>query len=104
MRYFLSILFLVGCSGVQSVREPFVTIDENNDPHVYHTIESPTQVETPELLGVDTSYQIEEEAASVKTNMSKQVVRVWDDWFVTIFFGVGVVGLLIYSEFFYKPR
>ena len=51
MRYLLSILFLVGCSGVQSVREPFVTIDENGDPYVYHTIDSATQVETPELLG-----------------------------------------------------
>ena len=66
MKYLLSILFLVGCSGVQSVREPFVTIDENGDPYVYHTIDSATQVETPELLGagdalgVDTFYEMEE--------------------------------------------
>ena len=51
------------------MREPFVTIDENGDPYVYHTIDSATQVETPELLGagdalgVDTYYQMEEEAS-----------------------------------------
>jgi len=76
MRYLLSILFLVGCSGVQSVREPFVTIDENGDPYVYHTIDSATQVETPELLGagdalgVDTFYEMEEQD-------SKKVLDPW---------------------------
>jgi len=65
----LSILFLIGCSSVQSVKDPFVTIDENGKPYTYHTIDSATQTETVGLLGagdalgVDTFYQMEEEAS-----------------------------------------
>ena len=72
----LSILFLIGCSSVQSVKEPFVTIDENGEPYMYHTIDSATQVETPKLLGagdalgVDTFYQMENES-------SKKVLDPW---------------------------
>jgi len=68
MKY-LSILFLIGCSSVQSVKDPFVTIDENGKPYTYHTIDSATQTETVGLLGagdalgVDTFYQMEEEAS-----------------------------------------
>ena len=59
---------LLGCASVQSVKEPFVSIDENGDPYMYHTIDSATQVETPDLigagdtLGVDTMYRMEDEA------------------------------------------
>jgi len=72
----LSILFLIGCSSVQSVKEPFVTIDEKGEPYMYHTIDSATQVETPKLLGagdalgVDTFYQMENES-------SKKVLDPW---------------------------
>jgi len=68
MKY-LSILFLIGCSSVQSVKDPFVSIDENGKPYTYHTIDSATQTETVGLLGagdalgVDTFYQMEEEAS-----------------------------------------
>jgi len=67
MRYLL-IMMLLGCASVQSVKEPFVSIDENGDPYMYHTIDSATQVETPDLigagdtLGVDTMYRMEDEA------------------------------------------
>ena len=68
MRYLL-IMLLAGCASVQSVKEPFVTIDENGKPYTYHTIDSATQTETVGLLGagdalgVDTFYQMEEEAS-----------------------------------------
>lgn len=75
MRY-LAILFLIGCSSVQSVKEPFVTIDENGDPYTYHTLDSATQIETVGLLGagdalgVDTYQRMEE-------NASKKVLDPW---------------------------
>ena len=68
MRYLL-IMLLAGCASVQSVKEPFVTVDENGKPYTYHTIDSATQTETVGLLGagdalgVDTFYQMEEEAS-----------------------------------------
>ena len=68
MRYLL-IMLLAGCASVQSVKEPFVTVDENGKPYTYHTLDSATQIETVGLLGagdalgVDTFYQMEEEAS-----------------------------------------
>tara|TARA_R100001463_G_scaffold132256_1_gene192790 strand:- start:1563 stop:1817 length:255 start_codon:yes stop_codon:yes gene_type:complete len=75
MRY-LTILFLIGCSSVQSVKEPFVTVDENGEPYTYHTIDSATQTETigvlgaGDALGVDTYQRMEE-------NASKKVSDPW---------------------------
>jgi|TARA_S200002703_G_C3624912_1_gene191892 hypothetical protein len=75
MRYLL-IMLLAGCASVQSVKEPFVTIDENGDPYTYHTLDSATQIETVDLLGagdalgVDTYQRMEE-------NASKKVLDPW---------------------------
>jgi len=49
-------MLLAGCASVQSVKEPFVTIDENGDPYTYHTLDSATQIETVGLLGAGGSW------------------------------------------------
>jgi len=68
MRY-LFVMLLVGCASVKSVRdEPFIDIDIDGQPRIVHTLESASQVETPDLigagdtLGVDTMYRMEDEA------------------------------------------
>ena len=68
MRY-LFVMLLVGCASVKSVRdEPFIDIDIDGQPQIVHTLESASQIETPDLigagdaLGVDTMYRMEEDA------------------------------------------
>ena len=68
MRYLL-VMLLMGCASVKSVRdEPFIDIDIDGQPRIVHTLESASQVETPDLigagdaLGVDTTYHMENEA------------------------------------------
>ena len=68
MRYFF-VMLLVGCASVKSVRdEPFIDIDIDGQPQIVHTLESASQIETPDLigagdaLGVDTMYRMEEDA------------------------------------------
>ena len=68
MRY-LFVMLLVGCASVKSVRdEPFIDIDIDGQPRIVHTLESASQIETPDLigagdaLGVDTMYRMEEDA------------------------------------------
>ena len=68
MRY-LFVMLLVGCAGVKSVRdEPFIDIDIDGQPRIVHTLESASQIETPDLigagdaLGVDTMYRMEDDA------------------------------------------
>ena len=67
MRY-LFVMLLVGCASVKSVRdEPFIDIDIDGQPQIVHTLESASQIETPDLigagdaLGVDTFYEMEEQ-------------------------------------------
>lgn len=62
-------MLLVGCASVKSVRdEPFIDIDIDGQPQIVHTLESASQIETPDLigagdaLGVDTMYRMEEDA------------------------------------------
>ena len=68
MRYLL-VLLLAGCASVKSVKEPFVDIGIDGQPQIIHTLESASQVETPELigagdaLGIDTFYRMEDEAS-----------------------------------------
>ena len=68
MRY-LFVMLLVGCASVKSVRdEPFIDIDIDGQPQIVHTLESASQIETPDLigagdaLGVDTMYRMEDDA------------------------------------------
>ena len=68
MRY-LFVMLLVSCASVKSVRdEPFIDIDIDGQPQIVHTLESASQIETPDLigagdaLGVDTMYRMEEDA------------------------------------------
>ena len=68
MRY-LFVMLLMGCASVKSVRdEPFIDIDIDGQPQIVHTLESASQIETPDLigagdaLGVDTMYRMEEDA------------------------------------------
>ena len=68
MRY-LFVMLLVGCASVKSMRdEPFIDIDIDGQPQIVHTLESASQIETPDLigagdaLGVDTMYRMEEDA------------------------------------------
>ena len=45
-------MLLVGCAGVKSVRdEPFIDIDIDGQPRIVHTLESASQIETPDLIG-----------------------------------------------------
>ena len=62
-------MLLMGCASVKSVRdEPFIDIDIDGQPQIVHTLESASQVETPDLigagdaLGVDTMYRMEDDA------------------------------------------
>ena len=68
MKYLL-VMLLMGCASVKSVRdEPFIDIDIDGQPRIVHTLESASQVETPDLigagdaLGVDTMYRMEDDA------------------------------------------
>ena len=68
MKYLL-VMLLMGCARVKSVRdEPFIDIDIDGQPRIVHTLESASQVETPDLigagdaLGVDTMYRMEDDA------------------------------------------
>ena len=62
-------MLLMGCASVKSVRdEPFIDIDIDGQPRIVHTLESASQVKTPDLigagdaLGVDTMYRMEDDA------------------------------------------
>ena len=68
MKYLL-VMLLMGCASGKSVRaEPFIDIDIDGQPRIVHTLESASQVETPDLigagdaLGVDTMYRMEDDA------------------------------------------
>ena len=51
MKYLL-VMLLMGCASVKSVRdEPFIDIDIDGQPRIVHTLESASQVETPDLIG-----------------------------------------------------
>ena len=65
----LFVMLLVGCASVKSVRdESFIDMDIDGQPRIVHTLESASQIETPDLigagdaLGVDTMYRMEEDA------------------------------------------